>query len=52
MESQERARSTRIPKRSLLFRIVIPLLLGVLFLLMTVLIGVAVSVLLGMVPWQ
>jgi hypothetical protein len=53
MESpQDRTRSSRIPKRSLAFRIVIPLLLVGMFLLMVVLIGVAASVLLGLVPWQ
>ena len=52
MDSEERARSSRIPKRSLLFRLIIPLSLAGMFLLMVVLIGVAASMLLGIVPWQ
>jgi hypothetical protein len=50
--TQHRAGSSRIPKRSLVFRLVIPLLLAGMFVLMVALIGVAASVLLGIVPWQ
>jgi hypothetical protein len=47
----ERVRSSRISPRSIVFRLAIPLLLLGMFLLMAILIGVAASVLLGLVPW-
>jgi len=47
----ERIRSARIPKRSVMYRLVIPGLLLGMFLLLAILIGVAASVLLGLVPW-
>jgi len=50
--TRDRTPSSRIPKRSVVFRMMIPLALLAMSVLMVVLIGVAASVLLGLVPWE
>lgn len=50
--TRDRNPSSRIPKRSVVFRLLIPLALLAMAALMAALVGVAASVLLGVVPWE